>query len=36
MMMGRVVGLWHEELAHQTKLDKTEEECLERLLAWWG
>lgn len=36
MMMGRVVGLWHEELAHQTKLDKTEYECLERLLAWWG
>ena len=36
MMRGRVVGLWHEELAHQTKLDKSEEECLERLLAWWG
>ena len=36
MMMGRVVGLWHEELAHQTKLDKTEDECLERLLGWWG
>ena len=36
MMMGRVVGLWHEELAHQTKLDKSEDECLERLLAWWG
>ena len=34
MMMGRVVGLWHEELAHQTKLDKSEEECLERLLTW--
>ena len=36
MMMGRVVGLWHEELAHQTKLDKSEAECLERFLAWWG
>ena len=36
MMKGRVVGLWHEELAHQTKLDKSETECLERLLAWWG
>ena len=36
MMMGRVVGLWHEELVHQTKLDKSEEECLERLLTWWG
>ena len=36
MMIGRVVGLWHEELAHQTKLDKTEAECLELILAWWG
>lgn len=35
MMMGRVVGLWHEELAHQTKLEKTEDECLQRVLAWW-
>ena len=34
MMMGRVVGLWHEELAHQTRLEKSEEECLERLLTW--
>ena len=32
----RMVGLWHEELAHQTKLDKSEAECLERFLAWWG
>lgn len=36
MMMGRVVGLWQEELAHQTKLDKNEDESLERLFAWWG
>ncbi len=36
MMVGPVVGLWHEELAHQTKLDKTEAECLDRILAWWG
>lgn len=35
MMNGRVVGLWHEELTHQTKLDKTEDECLRRVLAWW-
>lgn len=36
MMMGRVVGLWQEELAHQTKLDKSEDESLERLFTWWG
>lgn len=35
MMNGRVLGLWHEELAHQTKLEKTEEECLQRVLEWW-
>lgn len=35
MMMGRVVGLWQEELAHQTKLEKSEDESLERLFAWW-
>ena len=36
MMMGRVIGLWHDELAHQTKLDKIEDEYLQRVLAWWG
>lgn len=35
MMSGRISGLWHEELAHQTKLTKTEDECLKRVLAWW-
>lgn len=35
MMKARVVGLWHEELAHQTKLEKTEDECLQRVLEWW-
>lgn len=36
MLNRRIAGLWHEELAHQTKLDKTEDECLQRVLAWWG
>lgn len=36
MMNGQVTGLWLEELAHQTKLEKTEDECLQRVLAWWN
>ena len=36
MMKGRVVGLWQEELAHQTRLTVSEEECLSRVLEWWG
>ena len=30
------VGRWHEELAHQTKLEVTAEECLQQFLTWWG
>lgn len=36
MMNGRVVGLWKEELSHQTKLTISEEECRARVLEWWG
>lgn len=36
MMKGRVAGLWREELAHQTRLLVTEEECLAHVLEWWG
>jgi len=36
MMNGKVSGLWHEELAHQTRLTVSEEECLSRVLEWWG
>lgn len=36
MMKGRVVGLWQEELAHQTRLVISEKECLARVLEWWG
>lgn len=35
MMDLRVKGLWQEELAHQTKLQTTAEECLQRVLEWW-
>lgn len=36
MMRQRAIGLWAEELAHQTNLDVSEEECLSRVLEWWG
>jgi predicted nucleotidyltransferase component of viral defense system len=36
MLDRRVVGNWHDELAHQTKLEITEEQALARVLAWWG
>ena len=36
MLNRKIAGLWHDELAHQTKLDKTEDECLQRILEWWG
>lgn len=36
MMDLRVKGLWKEELAHQTKLHVTAEECLQRVLEWWS
>lgn len=36
MLNRRVSGLWYEELANQTRLEKTEQECLTRLLGWWG
>jgi predicted nucleotidyltransferase component of viral defense system len=35
MMNGRVSGLWHEELAHQTRLVISQQECLQRVLDWW-
>lgn len=36
MMDLRVKGLWQEELAHQTQLHVTAEECLQRVLEWWS
>jgi len=36
MVDRRVIGNWHDELAHQTKLEITEEQALARVLAWWG
>ena len=36
MMRQRPIGLWSEELAHQTKLEKSEAACLARVLEWWG
>jgi len=36
MLNLKIVGSWQEELSHQTKLEKTEEECLARVLKWWG
>lgn len=36
MMFNRKIsGLWREELAHQTRLSTTEEECLAIVLKWW-
>ena len=36
MMAGQMVGRWYEELAHQTRLEKTEEQCLAQVLDWWA
>ncbi len=36
MLEGRVTGNWTQELAGQTKLTVSEEECLSRVLQWWG
>ena len=35
MIDRRVLGDWRVELAHQTRLDRSEEECLARVIAWW-
>lgn len=35
MLKRHVIGLWDEELSHQTKLTTTASECLSRLLEWW-
>ena len=35
MLDRRVVGNWQEDLAHQTRLEITEEQALARVLAWW-
>lgn len=36
MLNRKVSGLWQEELTHQTRLTVSEEECLSRVLDWWG
>lgn len=36
MLDRSVVGLWRDELAHQTRLEISEEQALSRVLAWWG
>lgn len=36
MLDGKVAGDWKQELASQTKLGKTERECLSRVLEWWN
>lgn len=35
MLTRSVAGLWREELAHQTRLEISEHECMERLVEWW-
>lgn len=35
MLDRKIDGVWQEDLAHQTKLAMTEEECLTRVLEWW-
>lgn len=36
MLDGKVTGDWKQELFSQTKLEKTERECLSRVLEWWN
>ncbi len=36
MLDGKVTGDWQQELASQTKLEKTEPECMSRVLEWWN
>ncbi|MDP1852557.1 MAG: nucleotidyl transferase AbiEii/AbiGii toxin family protein [Candidatus Planktophila sp.] len=36
MLDRRVVGYWRDDLAHQTRLEITEEQALSRVLEWWG
>lgn len=36
MLDGKVTGDWKQELSSQTKLEKTERECLSRVLEWWN
>lgn len=36
MLDRKIDGVWQDDLAHQTKLEKTGEECLARVLQWWG
>ena len=36
MLEGKVIGNWKQELASQTKLERTERECLSRVLGWWN
>jgi len=36
MLVRRVVGIWNDELAHQTRLEITEEQAMARVLSWWG
>lgn len=35
MLDRKIDGAWEDDLAHQTKLEKTEEESLIRVLEWW-
>ena len=36
MIDRKVVGQWKDDLAHQTRLEITEEQALARVLEWWG
>jgi len=36
MLVGRVSGDWQFELAHQTRLERTEEQCMIRVANWWS
>jgi predicted nucleotidyltransferase component of viral defense system len=36
MMDRGVSGDWQVELAHQTRLERTEEQCLAQVLDWWS
>lgn len=36
MIDRKVVGLWRDDLAHQTHLEITEGQAMVRVLEWWG
>ncbi len=36
LLVRRISGDWQFELAHQTRLERTEEECMTQVANWWS